>query len=237
MEIDLEKVGNGERVVPWHPDEMIRQHETRYRFAAKLVSPGTRVLDCACGSGYGLSLLAERASQVTAADISEATIEFARAHFGRPNIDFRVGSAECLPFADRSFDIYVCFETIEHVESPDRLLDEAKRVLTRNGLFVVSTPNRIWSGLGPGERPKNPFHKVEWSFDEFDEKLRAVFGSIAYWGQRVRSRNKLQPQYVASKLRRALRLVDLVPIPDGRELGESGSWQPENFVAVCRGES
>lgn len=233
---DIESVGNGERVVPWHPEEMIRQHEVRYRFAAREISDGSRVLECACGSGYGLSFLAERARSVTAVDLSESTIAFAREHFGRPNVEFLVGSAECLPLPSASFDAYVCFETIEHVDHPERLLAEAARVLEPRGLFIVSTPNRVWSGLGPGERPKNPFHKVEWSLTEFDRILRRHFSSIRYLGQRVRSRNKLQPQYVASKLKRALGLVDLVAIGGPGALEPDASWQPENFVAVCRVE-
>jgi O-antigen biosynthesis protein len=237
MGIDLETFGSGERLVPWHPARMIREHEVRYRLAEKILAPGGAVLECACGSGYGLRYLSRRAKSVLAMDISEESIEFARANFGAPNVEFKVGSAEDLGLPSEAFDAYVSFETIEHVDHPEKLLDEALRVLRPGGVFLVSTPNRIWSRLGPGEKPTNPWHKIEWSLAEFDALLRGRFESIDHYGQRVRSGNKFQPQYVLSKVKRGLGLVDVVRIPDRTVkagLETDSSWQPENFVAVCR---
>jgi SAM-dependent methyltransferase len=102
-----------------------------------------------------------------------------------------LAAAEHLPVADASYDVYVSFETIEHVVHDDSLLSEASRVLKPGGLLLVSTPNRDL--LDPGttidDRPFNRFHVREYRQDEFDERLRRHFGSITWYGQMPFSHN------------------------------------------------
>jgi SAM-dependent methyltransferase len=86
---------------------------------------------------------------------------------------------------DGSYDVYVCFETIEHVQEPDRLLAEARRVLRRPGKFVVSTPNRdvVAPGTSLQHRPFNPAHVREYNRAELEALLAQFFPAIAWFGQ------------------------------------------------------
>lgn len=239
MDHSYETVSNqGERVLSSDREVLFKAHADRYEFSLEYLAPGQKVLDCACGSGYGSEILSRRVGRVVGVDLSPVAIDYCRSHYALPTIEFREGSAEALDFAAESFDAVVSFETLEHVPHPERLLSEARRVLKPGGTFLVSTPNRVNSGLASGERPKNPFHLYEWSLREFDQLLRPHFSSIQYFGQRVRSRNKFHPRYVLSKWRRFRNHPDLVMIPHASSLMERmespSHWQPEIFIAVCR---
>jgi SAM-dependent methyltransferase len=172
----------GERMVPETSGvATFWEHIYRYRFATRFV-PGRRVLDIACGEGYGsAALLRAGAASVIGVDISEETCDHARGKYG---IDARVGSAECIPLPNGSIDTVVSFETIEHVERPDAFLDECVRVLTPHGTLVLSTPNReAFAELGN----ENPFHCSEMTEEEFLALLAPRFEWWELYTQRPRS--------------------------------------------------
>ena len=161
----------GERLMPeqQHGELVHAEHLARYRLAAQL-APGRRVLDVACGEGYGSALLAGAgASSVVGVDLDEATVEHARARHG---IEARVGDVRSLPFEDDAFDLVVSFETIEHVEEPERALDELARVVAADGLVVVSTPNASQSLV------ENEFHVREFQHAEFVALLEGRFTAV-----------------------------------------------------------
>lgn len=178
----------GERLIlepetPWFWEPMALEHVGRYLFAKDRVG-GLRVLDAACGTGYGSALLARAAASVTGVDIDVATIGFAAKRWASPTTSFVVGDVGNLPFADRTFDAIVSFETIEHVPDPDRVLDEFSRVLKPAGLLLVSTPSRDvynWVSFPHGEG--NPFHHSEMTPDEFGSRLRRKFRLEGLYGQ------------------------------------------------------
>jgi O-antigen biosynthesis protein len=147
------------------------EHLARYRWASTQVA-GRRVLDAGCGVGYGSVLLsASGAAEVTGVDISEAAVEqSARSAAG--SASFVVGDLAALPFADDSFDVVVCFETIEHVPDQERALDELRRVLAPNGLLAISSPNRDVYQEG------NPFHTYEYTPAELRSTLGARFANV-----------------------------------------------------------
>lgn len=227
----------GERILESEGGKLFQEHLHRYRFAAGLVCPMDRVLDCACGTGYGCRVLARKAGQVVGIDISPTAIAYCRERNAAPNVEYLRGSAEALKLPRASVDVFVSFETIEHIPHPDRLVREAGRVLKPGGKFVVSTPNRIVSGLRSGQKPGNPFHLREWSLLEFDRVLRAVFPKVEHYGQRIRSRNPLHPVYVLSKMKRMLAIPEILPLKVDdqllRDLESEGHWQPSSFIAVC----
>ena len=167
-----------ERMVPEEAHARIFwEHIARYRFAKDFVR-GRRVLDIACGEGYGAAALAKAgAASVTGVDISPEACERARRKYG---LDARAGDAQAIPVPDRSIDLIVSFETIEHVDAPAVFLRECARVLVQEGTLIVSTPNRpVYSGQGT----QNPFHRVEFDEGEFVDLLRARFRSIRLFTQ------------------------------------------------------
>jgi 2-polyprenyl-3-methyl-5-hydroxy-6-metoxy-1,4-benzoquinol methylase len=148
------------------------EHLVRYQLAAQ-VAKGKRVLDIACGSGYGAKILAQAgAAQVIAVDIDAKAIEAAKKNYGQDNIEFKTGDAESIKEADNLFDLIISFETIEHLPDAEKYLSELARVLKKEGMALISTPNREVFGQ------KNPYHLREFIKAEFEEILRKYFKNI-----------------------------------------------------------
>ena len=118
------------------------QYRARYEYAKTFVSE-KRVLDAGCGEGYGAHLLAQSASEVVAIDKHKNTIQKARQRYSQPNLLFHVGDINQLStYPPISFDVVCCFHTIEHLKDPAHFLQVIGKVLSDNGVFVISTPNR-----------------------------------------------------------------------------------------------
>jgi 2-polyprenyl-3-methyl-5-hydroxy-6-metoxy-1,4-benzoquinol methylase len=117
------------------------EHRARYRWVSQVVA-GKDVLDAGCGVGYGVEILASAGARaVTGIDLDPAAVATAAERFGAHAEAFLQGDVRELPAADASFDVVVCFETIEHVEDGARALAEFRRVLRPGGVLVVSSPN------------------------------------------------------------------------------------------------
>jgi ubiquinone/menaquinone biosynthesis C-methylase UbiE len=173
-----EKLGAEERIIPGVTDDRVYDyHASRYDFASRFVR-GKRVLDVAGGTGYGTEILLRSggALTVTGLDKSPDAIEYARAHFTSPSLDFVLGDAIDMPFGDGTFEVVVSFETIEHIKEPRRFLAEISRVLRADGTLVISTPNRAYDS-------KNPFHVTRFSVAEFAAPLRTFFENVELFGQ------------------------------------------------------
>lgn len=169
----------GERMLPEAALEFtFWEHVYRYAFACRFVK-GKRVLDIACGEGYGAAALQKAgATSVIGVDIAGEVCRYARAKYG---VDARPGSAEEIPLTDNSIDIVVSFETIEHIPNPLRFLDECRRVLVPGGRLVISTPNKgVYTG--PADGP-NPFHCSEMTEEEFASMLRTRFRRTKTYSQ------------------------------------------------------
>jgi SAM-dependent methyltransferase len=159
----------GERLMPdaQHGELVHAEHLARYRLAAQL-GRGRRVLDVACGEGYGTAMLNDAgATESVGVDIDAATIADAERRYAGSS--FSVGDVRELAFEDGRFDLVVSFETIEHVKEPERALDELSRVLADDGLLLVSTPNKRRYLV------ENEFHEREFTHEEFVELLAARF--------------------------------------------------------------
>jgi len=162
---------------------MIYEHYHRYLFAAALAS-GRRVLDLATGEGYGAAILATQADEVVGVDIDDSAIEHARATYRLANVTFSQGDIRHLhDLADSSFDLVTCFEALEHIVEHDRLIAEVKRVLTPDGVLIVSTPDRVVYSDELGR--VNPFHAREVTQDELVALLSTGFPQVRVWGQNV----------------------------------------------------
>ena len=161
----------GERLVPerQHGELVHAEHLARYRMALQL-APSRRVLDAACGTGYGTALLGAAASSAVGLDFDEATIAHAASRY--QGCDFVAGTVEALPFEAGAFDLVVSFETIEHVNDPERALGELSRVLANEGVLAISTPNKHRYLV------ENEFHRREFFHEEFLELLLARFEHV-----------------------------------------------------------
>ena len=173
----------GERMVPEKAEPSTYwEHIYRYRFAIPYVV-GKRVLDIACGEGYGsAAFLKAGATSVIGVDISEEACHHARSKYG---IDARVGDAQSIPLPDQSVDVIVSFETIEHVPDPTAFLEECARVLIPEGMLIVSTPNKDVYRIN-GEQ-HNPHHCSELTKEEFIGILNGRFAGVEMFVQNIKS--------------------------------------------------
>jgi len=157
------------------------EHVSRYSFAAPLCT-GKRVLDVACGEGYGAFILARQgAAEVVGVDVAEDAIAIARHLFARDGVEFIAGDAVDLSaiLGNRPlFDVIVSFETIEHVSEPRRFLEGIRRTLAPGGTIVLSCPN---DALQTARGIANPFHLRTYTLGEFQELTTGVLGTAARW--------------------------------------------------------
>jgi SAM-dependent methyltransferase len=237
-----ERITEKSWVAPW----LRHEHTTRYEWAASLAA-GRRVADAACGTGYGSRhLLAGGALQVDGFDVSPEAIAEARRLHGSPGINFDVADVTHLPTADCTYDLFVSFETIEHVHDDLAMVREVKRVLKPDGTFLCSTPNRTVTnpGIPITRRPFNPFHVREYTRRELEAVLREVFPSVTFLGQSfhgggyVRALNRIGGLWrmLAVRLHQSRKVLG-VPWESAERhwptrLPENG--EPEVLVAVCR---
>src|SRR5881296_2814059 len=182
----------GERYVPWMEGaEIGYEHLHRYAFATQFVR-NKRVLDLASGEGYGSNLLAKTAKQVVGIDIDDQAVRHAANKYIKSNLEYKAGSILEIPIkSDGVFDVIVCFEALEHVEDHDKLLSEARRLLTPSGLFFVSTPNKTLYTDEP--HFNNPFHVHELYFAEFKTLLEKYFRQVKFLGQRIHCTSNMWP--------------------------------------------
>jgi SAM-dependent methyltransferase len=166
-------------------------HAARYQFAVQHVG-GARVLDIACGTGYGLPVLQTRALQVVGADLDIRAARKARAAIGNGREAVVVADGCHLAFGDATFDVITSFETLEHLELRSQFLAELRRVLTPDGLCIISTPNANYT-LPINGKPRNPHHLHEYTPEELLAELRKHFASFVLLGQVIDSRFVISP--------------------------------------------
>jgi SAM-dependent methyltransferase len=168
----------GERVIPGQVnDDLWSEHVARYAFARKYAQ-GKRVLDAGCGTGYGSAELAQSAAEVTGVDIAADAIEYATANYPIPGLRFVESSCMSVPFPPESFDLLVAFEVIEHLADYRAFLDECARVLMREGLLIISSPNKRYYGETRAATGPNPYHDHEFEAAEFVRELERVFPTV-----------------------------------------------------------
>ncbi|RPH52286.1 MAG: class I SAM-dependent methyltransferase [Planctomycetota bacterium] len=223
-----------ERLVPEGAVEAsLQEHVARYRFARERVKG--RVLDVACGTGYGTAML-----DAVGVDLSLEALRYAKRHPAA----YVAADAARLPFGP-IFDAVVSFETIEHVPDPERFVAECLRVLKPGGQFIVSTPNReLWSPRSP--KPLQRHHVKEFTKREFLTALQPfsvqLFGQLlldrrgaALWEGKELAKRVLRAFLPIRRFRRAaLRRLDELE-PDPRyAVQPCGAKIPAVFVAVAR---
>lgn len=152
------------------------EHLARYWWASAAAA-GAHVLDAGCGVGFGTKLLVEAgARSATGVDIAEDAVAAARERCG-DGATFHVGDLEALPLEDDSVDLAVCFEALEHVARPERVIAELRRVLRGSGTLAISSPNSLVS------TGQNPHHEREFSPGELHSALAQFFDTVTLLSQ------------------------------------------------------
>lgn len=137
-------------------------------------SKNLRALDVGCREGTQTRRLKEKGYRVTSIDIDKA-------YENAQIVDINEG----LPFEDNFFELIWCSEVIEHLENPQKSVNEFRRVLKPGGLLVVTTPNSYcWIsqllsvfGFTP-KKIQNPNHKHFFGIND----IRSMFPSAEIWG-------------------------------------------------------
>lgn len=156
-------------------------HTARYLLAKDYCS-GRKVLDVACGEGYGSRLLKEwGATSVDGVDVSEEAVSHASQHFSREGIRFHCAPAEQLQdiFKGDRFDLIVSLETIEHLGDPALFLSQLRQLLNPGGSIIISCPNDWW--YFPNQEDGNPYHLRKYHFDEFKHLTETILGPASTW--------------------------------------------------------
>ncbi len=219
----------GERFTPECSREIWYEHWHRYVFARGLVT-GKRVLDAACGEGYGSAMLATNAQSVLGVDIATSAVAHAQSRYGaQTNLRFAQGDATALDFPAASFDVVTSFETLEHVHAHDELVAGFARALTDDGLLLISSPDKLAYSDISGFR--NEFHVRELYRDELLALLHRHFPSVRLYGQKLLFQSVLwaldeddanAPGYVAG-----------TAAQDGASISNNLDYAPLYFIAVC----
>ena len=212
----------GERYIPGQGGyQMAYEHLHRYFFALRWAE-GKRVLDVACGTGYGSSLLARRAREVWGIDLHESTVRCARRDWQRDNLFFLRGDATRLPFAGGSMELIVAMEVLEHIGNQEKLAEELARVCSPKGAVLISTPNRAL--YSDAREYRNPFHVRELYLADFADLLKRHFPCVQIAGQRIRAGSLMSCDAPASPCEV---FIETAPGP------EKPVEQDMYFVAVC----
>ena len=167
----------GERTLPDVPEEnyWYRRHVAVYEWIAERCA-GLRVVDLACGEGYGSELLARRAAEVIGVDANPEAFEHARARYRRPNLRFERGLVEDF---EEDVDAVVFLQTIEHIHEPDKLVETISGIAPN---AYISTPNRLTLAPPGAEKSDNPWHLREYDASEYRELLEPHFASVELLG-------------------------------------------------------
>jgi len=172
----------GERTLPDVPAEnyWYRRHLAVYEWIGARVI-GLRVLDMACGEGYGSEVLSRSAASVVGVDANPEAHEHARLRYRRQNLRFERGMVATFGEPE-TFDAVVFLQTIEHLEDPGAVLEHFRRLLAPGGVAYVSTPNVLTLAGPDREKSDNPWHVREYRAHEFEQLCRSVFGRVEILG-------------------------------------------------------
>lgn len=163
-----------ERIYIEFPDyygqEMIDRHIRRYEWATSKLNKNDDVLELCCGSGYGSHIIAQNCNSVIAIDESKEVIEYAKKHYKKENLQFKILDLEkeCLLMNPSAV---VWIEGVEHFAEhiAINILKNLKKILLLNGKLVISTPNRLESD------DINEFHVKEYEAFELKELISKYF--------------------------------------------------------------
>ncbi len=241
----MERLDTRWLIPPW----VRHEHLCRYEFAATHVERKL-VVDCASGEGLGAaSFIDAGATRVVACDRSAVALAKINPSSQIPGLHSVCGDAGALPLASASAEVFIALETLEHLAEPQAFLVEVARILTSDGLFMCSTPNRAVTNPGSSltDRPLNSFHVREFTPQELLELLHPLFRSVELYGQNptrewcVRALTQLGrvSRHAAARLQQLMKAPGWVfDRPEHHAVQPLAPDDvPEYLIAVCRAPS
>jgi 2-polyprenyl-3-methyl-5-hydroxy-6-metoxy-1,4-benzoquinol methylase len=168
----------GERTLPDVPEEnyWFRRHLVVYEWIAERVH-GRRVVDLACGEGYGADVLARTAAGVIGVDANPEAFAHARAKY--PHVSFERNMIELW---QGDVDCVVFLQTIEHIQDPDAMLRHVRELIEPGGVAYVSTPNVLTLAPKGAEKSGNPWHVREYRPEEYRALCERHFSQVDLLG-------------------------------------------------------
>jgi len=170
----------GERTLPDVPEEnyWYRRHLAVYEWIAARVH-GRRVVDLACGEGYGSAVLGRTAAWVVGVDANPDAFEHARLKYTAGNVSFERDMIETWT---GDVDCVVFLQTIEHVRDPGAVLERLRELIGPRGVAYVSTPNVLTLAPKGAERSGNPWHVREYRPLEYRALCERHFAHVELLG-------------------------------------------------------
>lgn len=174
----------GERIIPQlmsPKNGMLLEHIARYDFAKQFCVG--RVLDIACGVGYGSEILLKqnpKIEELVGIDNCEETIAYAKANYSFLETSYYIDNAlnPELSTIYGTFDTIVSFETIEHFQGDQVFIQNLYNLLKSDGTLIISTP----FGRGKDQPCSSPYHVYQYTEDEFLKVLKP-FKNITMYHQ------------------------------------------------------
>jgi len=123
---------------------------------------GKRMLDVGCGMGYFVDLFERNGAKCTGVDIDDSCLDYCRSKMRGEYLKLDLTEIP-YPFPNEYFDIVVCSEVLEHIENNGAVIDEIRRILKPNGIFIASVPCRegmfgsFFKNIGHGDAGENSF--------------------------------------------------------------------------------
>ena len=233
---------SGERQVTPNMNEIRADHSARYEWAARQLS-GARVIDLCCGIGYGSKLLAEAGCTVNGYDIDEGAIAYARRHYAHERVTYHVADlgAGIFAFAE-SADAAVCFEGIEHIADPRKILMDAAAIAP---VLLCSVPDE--DGF-PYRQPNGDtvaFHHRHYTVWEFVDLLRECGWTVTSLGRQEGPESPVEEVPPGTAYRPArtivaacMRSADIEqPAPDTDAAAVPAAAGPEHIAILGLGPS
>lgn len=170
----------GERQVSPTVAGIRRDHVARYEWAASVLPAKSRVIDFACGVGYGSRILAEAGHKARGYDLSAEALAYADKYYAAPGTIFVSGDGNA-PQGLPEVDAAVCFETIEHIEDPRPLLRALRRAAP---LLLASVPNEDVMPWSPAPGFITAFHHRHYTKAQFNALLEECgWCAVEWYGQ------------------------------------------------------
>jgi SAM-dependent methyltransferase len=170
----------GERTLPDVPEEnyWFRRHLVVYEWIAARTH-GRRIVDLACGEGYGSAVLGRTAASVVGVDANPDAFAHAQAKYTTATVTFE---RDMIELWNGDVDCVVFLQTIEHVQDPDAVLERVRTLIGPRGVAYVSTPNVLTLAPKGEARSGNPWHVREYRPAEFRALCERHFGSVDLLG-------------------------------------------------------